>query len=62
MKESTDDRLLRIDEVARLLACSKSHVRRLRSSGKLPACKIGKHSVRWKPAVVAKYLQSLRDD
>jgi excisionase family DNA binding protein len=61
MKETTDD-LLRIGEVARRLACSESHVRRLRALGKLPACKIGKRGIRWEPAVVAKYIKSRRDD
>jgi excisionase family DNA binding protein len=59
---SEPDRLLKIDEVAAMLACSPSHVRRLRALGKLPACKTGKNSVRWKASIVAKYLQSLRDD
>ena len=62
MNTNTNDRLLRIDEVAKLLACSWSHVRRLRSLGKLPACRTGTNSVRWKESSLQAYIRSLRND
>lgn len=62
MKNPNNDRLLRIDEVCQHLSLSPSSVRRLRAAGKLPACKTGKNSVRWKQSIIQAYINSLRDD
>ena len=59
------DRLLRIDQVADLLGCSRSHVRRLRESGKLPAIDIGvarRPCLRWRYSTVQRYLMEREAD
>ena len=56
------DRLLDIKEISRRLSISPSGVRRLRLLGRLPSCKVGKNSIRWKESVVDRYIKSLRDD
>jgi excisionase family DNA binding protein len=59
MKDALCERLLRIDEVAESLGCSRSHVRRLRESGQLQAIDIGvagRPCLRWMPSSLQRYL------
>jgi excisionase family DNA binding protein len=58
--KTTEERLLRIDEIAQMLGCSQSHIRRLRESGKLPAINIGlagRPCLRWRCSTFQQYLK-----
>jgi predicted DNA-binding transcriptional regulator AlpA len=52
-----DDRLLKIEEVAAMLACSKVHVRRLKEAGLLVPINIGlgRACWRWQPSTVERF-------
>jgi excisionase family DNA binding protein len=54
--------LLTIDDVARVLNASRSHVYRLRASGKLPEPLPLGHIVRWHAATIAAWLDELAEE
>lgn len=53
------EQLLTIDQVAAVLGISRTGVKRLRASGKLPALTVGERATRWPQKVVLDYLQSI---
>jgi excisionase family DNA binding protein len=56
-----NDELLSIGQTAKLLSCSKSHVRRLHAAGKLVGIDIslsGRACWRWRRSVVEAFLKS----
>lgn len=56
-----DDRLLKVEEVAALLGCSKMHVRRLKEAGLLVPVDVGltgRACWRWRSSAVERFVKS----
>jgi predicted DNA-binding transcriptional regulator AlpA len=60
LRAATDiEALLRMDDLTRVLNCSRREVERMRSSGRLPKpdLYIGKRSPRWKPETIRQWVE-----
>ena len=57
--QPTPNSLLTIDELAAILSCSRSHIRRLWHVGTLPApIRLGRRSIRWRVADLQEFVES----
>lgn len=57
---SDGDRLITVDEVARLLSVDRSQVYRLRAAGRIPdSVRVGSRSVRWKRSEILAFIANL---
>ncbi len=55
-----EERLLRVDEVARMLGVSKSQVYRLQDSGSIPrSVSVGPRATRWRLSDIRRYIDQL---
>lgn len=52
-----ETRLLTVDDVAQMLACSPRHVAELRNTGRMPAPRKLGRLVRWCPAEISAWLR-----
>ncbi len=59
-EHDNDERMLRVEEVARLLGISKSQVYRLQDAGAIPhSVNVGPRATRWRLSDIRRYVEHL---